>query len=185
MSLHKVRLVCERDQDPTTGDAIEREEETFSIEAATPYEAFRRATLRMTIRPRGRLLQGYDADTGALIRPPAPGPFRRSRFLIEDVQGPYEGYTNGETWNGWAVPYFEFEVARRVAADYVRAEEGGDMPGASARYDEWQDAFVLNDPCYEDEAAYGALKIEVNRTEVEVYPIGAREWTWEEGDEAE
>ena len=182
MSQYRVRLICERGPDPVTGEVHEREEEPLAVEATTPYEAFRRATLRMTINPRGRLLQGYDAETDELIRPPAPNPFRRSRFIIEDVQGPYDGYTTGETWNGWAVPFFELHEAKRIAADYARAgeEQGGDLAGSTAGYDEEQDAFVFFDPIFEDEAVFHACKIEAGREEVVVYPIGASEWTWEE-----
>lgn len=38
----------------------------------------------------------------------------KSKFQIDD--GPiYEGYTNGNHWNGWACPYFTREVADQIA----------------------------------------------------------------------
>ena len=80
------------------------------------------------------------------------------------------------------MPYFEKETSERIAEDYERAakEQGGDMAGARARYDEETDAFLLYDPIYEDEVAYPSTKIEVDGEEVTVYPIGTREWTWQE-----
>lgn len=38
----------------------------------------------------------------------------KGKFQIED--GPiYEGYTNGNHWNGWACPYFTREAADEIA----------------------------------------------------------------------
>src|SRR5690606_22792119 len=141
---------------------------------AEPWEAFRKATMRMSINPNGRLLRGYDADTGELLQPaPSLEPFRRGRFEIADVQGPYDGFSRGETWNGWAVPYFEREAALRIAEDYGRVaeEQGGDMADAQAHYDGEADAFVFYDPINDDEMAYKAATIEVDGEEVAVYPI--------------
>ena len=182
MPTYRVQLVCERGPEPVTGEILDRVEETIEVEASEPWDAYRKATMRMTISPSGRLLQGYDADTGEPIRPPTGRePFRRARFEIADVQGPYDGLTRGETWNGWAVPYFEKEAAHRIAEDYGRVakERGGDMAGARARYDGEADAFLFYDPINDEEVAYDAVSVLVDGEEVPVYPIGTREWTWE------
>lgn len=183
MSIYRVQLVCERGTEPTNGETLDREEETIEVEASEPWDAYRKATLRMTISPRGRLLTGYDADTGEPIRPPViQKVFRRSRFEIAHVQGPYDGFTRGETWNGWAVPYFEKEVALQIAEDYNRVSKdlGGNVAGAFAQYDEEEDAFLFYDSVNEGEVYYSACIIFLRGREVTTYPIGTREWTWEE-----
>lgn len=175
MSRYRIRLVCERGVEPVTGEALDREEETLTVEAATPYEGFRRATFRMTISPRGRLLRGYDADSGEQILPPAPGPFRRARFTIEGVQGPYEGYTTDETWNGWAIPYFPLAEARRIAADYA-AQPPSFEGQTQGEYDQDRDVIRLYDPSAGEWDEVGPV-VHDGRA---LYPIGARLWTWEE-----
>ena len=41
---------------------------------------------------------------------------RHSRFTIDMFGGEvFDGFTTGETWNGWARLYFTFEEAQRVA----------------------------------------------------------------------
>ena len=46
------------------------------------------------------------------------GRMQKDTFVIEDWFGPYPGYTTGERWNGWATPYFEYEVALRMVEDW-------------------------------------------------------------------
>lgn len=51
----------------------------------------------------------------------------KGKFQIED--GPiYEGYTNGNHWNGWACPYFTREVA-----DQIAREVNADAPDCTIR----------------------------------------------------
>jgi hypothetical protein len=40
----------------------------------------------------------------------------QSQFTL-DGDTVYTGFTFGEQWNGWAVPYFERATAERIAAD--------------------------------------------------------------------
>lgn len=61
----------------------------------------------------------------------------------------------------------------------MATELNGDVAGATARYDKEADAFVFYDPIHEDETIYPAFLIDVDEKDVVVYPIGAREWTWE------
>lgn len=39
---------------------------------------------------------------------------RKAIFCISGGIGYYQGYTNGELWNGWEVPYFTREEMERV-----------------------------------------------------------------------
>ena len=179
---YRVRLVAEAGPDPLTGAHLEGDEEIVEVEAASLEHARRRAPYVMTMRLRGQLLRFYDDETGEEITADRePHPFRRASFYIDSLPSIYPGITRGESWNGWAVPYFEKEVSEQIAEDYSRAakEQGGDLADAHARYDEGNDAFLFYDPILKDEVAYPATMIEVDGEEVTVYPIGTREWTWE------
>lgn len=98
---------------------------------------------------------------------------RPGLFSIETVQGPYTGWTTGEVWNGWACPYFEIEVARRVAADYASANAA---EGATAEFDENTNAFRFLDPVQGEWEVYEGFE-EDGRM---LYPIGTQYWTWTE-----
>ncbi|HEX9951970.1 MAG TPA: hypothetical protein VGB53_09400 [Rubricoccaceae bacterium] len=110
-------------------------------------------------------------------------PYRRGTFVLDATEVPYEGYTDGTTWNGWACPVFELEAARRIAADFLELGAGFPEEGQyRAAYDEASDRFTLYDPVNDDEATYGPDTIDVDGQSITIYPIGTREWTWEEDD---
>lgn len=101
---------------------------------------------------------------------------RETKFSIDSLgDRSFDGYTQGETWNGWACPYFTFEQAQQL----VRAYEEN---GLEARYNEVSDAFSF------ELDAGGDLK-EVDTFPAEeingrkFYPIGAFCWIWEEAAE--
>lgn len=97
---------------------------------------------------------------------------RLTRFSIdaigEDVL--FDGFTTGDTWNGWACPYFTFEQAQQL----MRAYEENRM---RAWYDQDFDAFsfkVGNDDSESD--TFSVIEVEGRK----LYPIGAFCWIWEE-----
>jgi hypothetical protein len=97
---------------------------------------------------------------------------RTAKFSI-DVYGDqvFDGYTQGETWNGWACPFFTFEQAQRI----VQAHKGFEL---AAWYDKEQDSFAF---CFEqdrtaDRDEFGSKKIEGQK----LYPVGSHCWIWEE-----
>jgi hypothetical protein len=180
---YRIRLIAEAGPDPLTGEPLEGCEEVVEVEADSLEHARRRAPRVMTMRLMGQLLRFYDEETGEEIESDEEPPsFRRATLVLDGLPRTYPGITRGEHWNGWAVPHFEKDVALRIAEDYEQTanELSGDMVGARARYDEEADAFVFYDPINQDEMAYYAKTIEVNGEELDAYPIGAREWTWEE-----
>lgn len=66
---------------------------------------------------------------------------RRSQFRFETDE-PFEGLTDGTTWNGWAVPYVTEHTARAVLEQFgfaVRVEDG------LLKYHALNDSF---DECY-------------------------------------
>ncbi len=79
-------------------------------------------------------------------------------------------YTNGQHWNGWAMPLFTLAAAKQLLQH---------MP--ELHYDEPTDAFVV-DPHDDNEETierYGAEYLTVAGERVKVYAIGAGSWCWE------
>ena len=97
--------------------------------------------------------------------------FQKATFVLDAFEGEeFEGYTQGETWNGFACPYFPFESAQRLMA-VLSAE------GQMAFYDAEADQFVCaeEDEDVEDADRYGAFEVEgIGK----LYPVGTRVWTW-------
>lgn len=180
---YRIRLVADAGLDPVSGTLLESKEEVVEVEADSLEHARRRAPHAMTMRLSGQLLRFYDDETGEeTIADHEPSPFRRASFTIDSLPATYPGITRNERWNGWAVPYFEKEAALKIAADYERVaqEEGGDVAEARAWYDEGSDAFHFYDPINDDEVTCEVVTITVAGEEVRAYPVGTREWTWEE-----
>lgn len=94
---------------------------------------------------------------------------RPAKFTIDTFgEEVFEGFTQGETWNGWARPYFTFEQARRVV-------EAHRARGGRASYDEAEDAFSF-EIGEEEIDAFPAESLEGQK----LYPVGAGCWIWEE-----
>lgn len=88
----------------------------------------------------------------------------------------FAGYTAGESWNGWACPRFTKEVADRVLAACLAAEQDGS-------YDPETDTYITNDTGSMDPADFGRWQgedIQVEGQTVHVYPLGAWAWVWME-----
>jgi hypothetical protein len=101
---------------------------------------------------------------------------RETKFSI-DLLGDrdFDGYTTGETWNGWACPFFTFEQAQQLVKVYQEN-------GLKAWYDEASDAFS-----FEVDAGGGLKELDTFPAEEidskKYYPVGASCWIWEESSE--
>lgn len=130
----------------------------------------------------------FSAQGGGFVRAMPKEAFERQftpasppGFALTAVTGEWlpEGmavsaYTNGQRWNGWAMPYFPFEAAMQL------------LPHTpNLRYDEATDAFINTMegyPAGEDEESFGAQTLSVAGAPVKVYAIGTACWTWEMAD---
>lgn len=88
-----------------------------------------------------------------------------------------EGFSSGETWNGWDCPYFTFEQAQKVVEAFNASQqlEGNTV---EARYDAGQDAFCFLFESSGESDDFPAVEIEGQK----LYPIGAGCWIWERDD---
>ena len=91
----------------------------------------------------------------------------------------YIGYTNGDRWNGWATPYFTYEEAQKLQAEFNQGD------GLRMFYDCQADKFILQ---YEDDDEPYVWKGEDIQTvdgTLHLYGIGAYSHIWDEVDETD
>lgn len=94
---------------------------------------------------------------------------KKAQFKIETFPSElFNGYTDGENWNGWVCPYFSFEEAQKIAEAHEK------LLNIQTRYEESEDKFTFEFPDETEE--YKALMIEGKK----LYPIGSAAWIWEE-----
>jgi len=86
---------------------------------------------------------------------------RKGRFSIDGGEI-FEGYTDGATWNGFAMPMFTREVAERVIDKYNNYDG---QPGGYTGYP-FNDPSIVVDPD--------------TKKAILVYGIGSGGWVWEE-----
>ncbi len=103
--------------------------------------------------------------------------FKRSSFSMDALEGIFEGYSDGETWNGWACPYFEYLEAERVL---TASEKNGFVWSYDASHDRFIVRLAKDDPAVDAPETFEARTIGVGNTTIKVYPVGAYFWIWEE-----
>src|SRR5690554_852187 len=103
--------------------------------------------------------------------------FQRARFSTDALlEMRFEGFTDGETWNGWACPYFTHDVAKAV----LRASQKN---GYNWSYEVQTDAFVVShrdDPEDYEPERFEAIRIDIENESFVVYGVGSFSWTWEQ-----
>ena len=114
-----------------------------------------------------------------------PPPLQAIRVQLDvlntrEARREFEAFSYGDSWDGWAVPYFEAHVADAIMHAFnLRFAQRG--TGTIARYRADDDCYVFLDDDGEVEE-YGAVQCSATK----FYPIGARIWTWSEiNDDAE
>lgn len=95
--------------------------------------------------------------------------WHKAYFTVAEY-GPYEGYTTGHLWNGWACPHFTKKVADQIMADY-----NIDMPDSMQFED---NKYIIDIDGYpeEPEICESYWNKEVGAT---LYAIGDG-WCWDE-----
>jgi len=84
-------------------------------------------------------------------------------------------WSTGRRWNGWEMPYFEFDAAMSLLKD-----------NTNLHFDAVRDAFIATDetmPEGEREEVFAAVVIDAGGQDIKTYPIGAGCWCWDRMDE--
>lgn len=93
---------------------------------------------------------------------------RHSKFKIETYpNNKFEGFTNGEDWNGWACPYFTFEESQKIVEAHKKT-------GQKAGFYENSDEFYFE--IQDEKEIYPPIEFEGKK----LYPIGNSSWIWKE-----
>lgn|SRR5688572_24851672 len=102
--------------------------------------------------------------------------FQRARFTIDSLPNRiFEGFTDGDTWNGWACPYFSRDVAESI----LQASENN---GYSWTYDAKTGSFIVHhhdDPKDSEPELFNGVWINIDNESILVYAIGAYAWAWD------
>jgi len=100
---------------------------------------------------------------------------RKTKFAIDFFNDQtFEGYTQGENWNGFACPYFTFEQVQELLNAWQ-------AKGWDASYDAEKDRFTfeVNTSTAEQECdSFSAIEFRGTK----LYPVGAFCWIWEEAE---
>ncbi|MBD7970244.1 hypothetical protein [Paenibacillus gallinarum] len=93
----------------------------------------------------------------------------------------FEGYTLGEKWNGWAMPYFTKDQAILITQIFNNNNKDKE-DYSSSHYDPTNDTFefLLFGQTEEEKEKYDATELCINGVITKVYQIGAGSWTWDE-----
>lgn len=100
---------------------------------------------------------------------------RRAAFVLGVLPGRYDGWTRGETWNGFACPLFDEATTRSVVRDLNASGDG------RASLDEGTGVVSVLDDDYPGEPErFGPEVVEVEGRPVRLWAIGAMVWAWRE-----
>lgn len=104
--------------------------------------------------------------------------FQRENFCLASAEeASFSGFHDPlEDWNGWACPYFEYNIALSIL-ELVSSSNGDTWD-----YVEDEDTFYVNRKDAQDSGApeeFSSLLIEFEDKEIKVYGIGAYYWIWE------
>lgn len=102
--------------------------------------------------------------------------FKQTNFsneMLGDI--PFEGFTDGETWNGWACPYFTYDIAEGI----LKASESN---GYRWNFDTKADAFFVRHIEDSEDSSpdqFKGIQVVAADQAVVLYAVGAYSWSWE------
>lgn len=98
----------------------------------------------------------------------------KATFTVDDNKLAYIGYTQGETWKHYAVPYFDIDTAIQIVNEYNTIAEYPII------YDSIYDNFYLYDEANQEYEIYKGQEFTTAEGIKKLYPIKSWYWWWEE-----
>lgn len=96
--------------------------------------------------------------------------FSSARFALDGVDGEFQGWCDGELWNGWEKPCFERDVAELIL----------NSVGATFTYSSKEDAFVVVDAEGKETDRIDGTTVQLgDGGSVTAYFVGSGSWIWE------
>jgi hypothetical protein len=161
MKFSKGEVICRKDLGYAEGALVCDGYDDAGRLLAHPLGGGFQLTVPAQDEPRFRVVA--EGERGAAL-------FRRGKFTLADGGTSFDGWSNGELWNGWAMPRFEFAVCGEILKS---------LGDEQARFEQKGDAFVT--VSNGEEEAWAAEQITISDgSQVKVYPLGAGSWIWEE-----
>lgn len=99
---------------------------------------------------------------------------KESAFEIGEIEAIYKGYAEGTHWNGWACPWFTFDVAKEIMNEYNISCDGDCMI-----YNSREDMFAIVQ-ANGDIEKYEGKDFIVNGKNLHLYPVGNSSWVWDD-----
>ena len=100
------------------------------------------------------------------------GKFVLDRLSEKGYIGPFDAWSTGEEWNGWAAPFFERPEAERVLREFIAT-------GGEGKFDVAQDTFHFLDDASKEWQEYEGESVTTPLGSRTVYAIGVGDWIWD------
>lgn len=103
---------------------------------------------------------------------------KKTWFTIDGLEdNSYQGYTDGQTWNGWQCPLFELNVALKLADDLNQVNTVNGQLFSKIVFDEKSQQFVNEDyDCPKEEwETFAATEHDGKK----LFALGSYAWCWE------
>lgn len=98
----------------------------------------------------------------------------KALFTIDGLNGPFGGYHDGSTWNGWACPHFTKMEADRILESFLKQPS---VEANAAQYDSELDEYVFEEDGNGPEP-FGRSRFSAPDGSP-LYAIGTAYWTWQ------
>jgi hypothetical protein len=97
-----------------------------------------------------------------------------AEFVVDCIEEKFMGWSNGITWNGYACPMFEPEVADQIIAALVNS-------GTSAKFSKSADSIIITEAEFPDEPLeFKCQRIETHKGVISAVALGEFTWTWQQ-----
>ncbi len=160
---------------PAADGAPRKTEYFIHIKTGRLFELISRDGASVQFAPQGGgfVLSAPPADFDRDFKASAPDegkyfPATVTAEWLEDGNLKLDCYSNFMVWNGWGMPFFDEEAARKLSQM---------LP--NLRYDGERDLYISKDEGTNDEDEYPATLINVEGRTVKTYAIGSGYWTWD------